>query len=414
MTSLSMLPEAARSCFSLWTLILCLIGVFSVILSTVQKRILSAVCSAIPFLCSYFLWQILFDLHLLGGSDAASISRLSGGLPWVYWLLALLALTSVEVLLLTGVIRYGKHSVTPAAVKLCLDQMPCGVCCWRDNGRVLFSNACMNRLCMDITGGALLSGSQFYDAVSDEIKTVGEEVWRFSSRDILLDGERLHEMIASDITAEYAKTQALEQDKEELSRMNRELQDYNRSIDEIVRRQEILQAKVNIHDEMNRLMLSTMAADGDDAATLDRIFSLWEQNALILCMEADEAADSKAAERFRQLADTLGIKLIWRGALPAALSRKQHSLFYSAAQEAIVNAAKHAQAKSMTIAVVEDDDVIRCTFTNDGELPQGEVCFAGGLMNLSILAEKQGAMLAAEAEDAFSLSLVFLKNQPTG
>ena len=85
--------------------------------------------------------------------------------------------------------------------------------------------------------------------------------WRFVRRELLLDGERLHELTASDVTAEYAKTEALQRDKEALSRLKAELNEYNLGIDDTVRKQEILRAKVNIHDEMNRLMLSTVAAE---------------------------------------------------------------------------------------------------------------------------------------------------------
>lgn len=415
MTSFLTLSELARSCFSLWALLLCLAGIFSAILSVTQKRVGSAALSLIPFICSYFLWQVMFDLYLFGQTEkAAAVSRELGSLPWIWVWLSLLALTLAALLILISVIRYGKRRVTPTAVKHCLDQMPCGVCCWRDEGRVLFANVCMNRLCIALTGSPLLNGNQFRDAVGEEVRTAGGRQWRFTCRDITFEGERLQEMIASDVTAEYARTMVLEKDKAELSRLNRELRDYTLSIDDAVRRGEILQAKVNIHDEMNRLMLSTVAAESGDRAALDRIFSLWEQNALLLCVAADEEADTKAAARIEKLAEALKIRLIWRGNLPGVLSEKQRSLFFSAAQEAVANAAKHAKAKQMEISFEETDTRLVCLFTNDGAIPTGEVTFAGGLLNLSLLAQKQGADLSVRTGETFTLSLGFDKNQPDG
>ena len=215
-------------------------------------------------------------------------------------------------------------------------------------------------------------------------------------------------MIGSDITAEYAKTKALERDKTELSLLNQELQEYYRSIDDVVRRQEILQARVNIHDEMNRLMLSTMAASGEDPAALDRIFSLWEQNALLLGKEAEETKEKD--DSLAQLAAALDIRLIWLGTLSQTLSGPQRSLFYSAAQEAIVNAAKHAGAKIMTISFDESEGRRYCRFTNDGAVPKDPGRFTGGLANLSLLAGKQGASVSASCEKGFTLSLCFPKN----
>ncbi len=410
MTALALLPELMRSFFSLWALLLCVVGIFAAALSVRQKQFGFAALSLFPLCCAYLLWQVLFDLHLTGPSECAALSRLLGSLPWLCWPAALAALTAAATPLLVHIMRNGKRSITPAAVKLCLDQMPCGVCCWHDNGRVLFSNLCMNRLCVALTCSPLLNGNSFYDRTSGGILTVDGRVWRFACRDMTFDGERLHEMIASDITTEYAKTKALEQDKAELSRLKRRLQEYSLIMEDAVRRQEILQAKVNIHDEMNRLMLSTMAAEKDDTQALNRIFSLWEQNALLLCMQADDAQDQKAVTHVHELADALGIGLIWSGDVPPALTEKQRALFFTAAQEAVINAAKHAEAKTLEITFTDDETTLCCAFINGGNVTAGDVNFVGGLANLALLAGEQGAFIRAKADKAFTLSLHFPKN----
>ena len=415
MTALSGLSELLRSLFSLWALLLYLAAAFGVVFAVSRKNYGSAVLYLIPFVCTYGLWQVLFDLHLFGMTEQAdAFSRKLGGYAWVWWLAVFAALTAAAVLLWLRVIRYSKRSVTPAAVKLCLDQMPCGVCCWHDNGRVLFSNICMNRLCVALTDGMLLNGNLFRDKVSDGIRTVGDSVWRFSCRDISFAGETLHEMIASNITAEYAKTQALEKDKAETSRLKQKLQEYSLRMEETVRRQEILQAKVSIHDEMNKLMLSTMAAGKEDTAALDGIFSLWEQNALLLCMQADGTPGIKAAARVDDLANALGVRVHWRSGLPSAMTETQRDLFFSAAQEAVVNAAKHAGAENLEISFTEDETSVQCAFCNDGKVDAGEVHFVGGLANLVLLADEQGASVSAQAGETFTLFLRFTKNQSIG
>ena len=412
MTTLLSLSELTRSFLSLWTLGICLVCLFSIVRSAAQKHPAS-IAAAVPLLCgSYFLWQVLFDVHLFGGTEnAAAVSRALGALPWLVLAALLVAFTAAALANLILVIRYGRRSITPDAVKQCLEQISCGVCCFRDDGLVLFSNDCMNRLCVAVTGERLLDGRELYRAAAGSVLTAEGRRWRFSGRDITLDGERLHELIASDVTAEYVKTEALRQDQEDLSRLKRELKAYTLSIDDTVRRQEILQAKVNIHDEMNRLMLSTMAAEGEDGVAEAPIFALWEQNALLLCMEA-ENSNTKAARSLEKLAEALRIRLDWDGALPAVLTEAQRSLFFTAAQEAIVNAAKHAEARRAGISFTETEKTVCCDFENDGRLPKGEVRFAGGLQNLSLLAKKQGASLSVRVGGAFTLSLCFLKNPP--
>ena len=418
MTPIMILSEPVRSFFSLWAFTVLLSCIFSAILAAIQKRARIAVLSLLPFGCGYFLWQVLFDIHLFGNTEKANpISRSLGHLPWLTWSAALFLLTVFAVWIFIGVIRFGKRSLTPTAVKFCLDSMPCGVCCWRDNGRVLFSNEYMNRICFAVTGGPLMNGNQFYAAIKDGIVTVEGKVWRFSMRDRVFDGGNLHELIASDITAEYEKTKALKEDRAELSRLNDELREYNLGIDDTVRKQEILQAKVNIHDEMNRLMLSTVAAESEGTEAAENIFSLWEQNALLLCMEADGKTYENAFGHIKKLAEALKIGLVWNGDLPAVLSEKQRELFFSAAKEALANAAKHAGAKKMTVSFEQTESCVFCRFTNDGRIPEGEVRFTGGLSNLSTLAKKQGAELSAKGGDLFTLTLRFpkkSKNHPFG
>ncbi|MBQ6755407.1 MAG: hypothetical protein IJP43_00420 [Oscillospiraceae bacterium] len=416
MTAFASLLALPRALVALWALLLCLAAIGSGVLGAVRKRFRHTVLALLLLAPAYFLWQVIFDLSLArrGGIIAAPVSLTLGALPWLEWLAALALLTLGTGALLGRNLRFDKIFLTPSAVKWYLDRLPCGICCWKENGRVLFSNVCMSRLCAALTGEPLLNGSHFREAITDGILTVEGRVWRFSCRDFPLDGETLYEMIATDITDEYAQTQALEREKAELVRLNRELGEYYLGMDEIIRRREILQAKVNIHDEMNRLMLSTTAAGPEDTAAMDRIFSLWEQNALLLCREAQERTDDKAADSLEKLAGALGLRLVWHGALPDALPERQRELFFSVAREAVVNAVKHAGAKTVTISFEETKGSLCCRFTNGGTPHPGPVAFTGGLANLSRLSAGQGATLSAETGEGFTLSLLFPKNQPSG
>ncbi|MBQ3865387.1 MAG: hypothetical protein II776_00680 [Clostridia bacterium] len=403
------LSELARSFLSLWAFLTVLVGVFSVVRSFAQKRFRYALLAAIPLLSAYVLWQILFDFHLFGAAAGATeITRRACALPAAVWIVALGVLTLSALAVLIAEIRCGRRSVTPFDVKECLDRIPCGVCCFTEDGTILFSNVCMKRLCAALTGERLSDGRQLAGFKGRVVSSDGRK-WRFADRALALDGASLREVIASDVTAEYAETETLRRDQEELSRLNRELRAYTLGIDEAVRRREILQAKVNIHDEMNRLMLSTVALPGADAEAEDRIFSLWEQNALLLCMEADKNAGAKAADGIEKLAAALRIRLDWKNDLPEALTEDQRGLFFITAQEALANASKHAAAARLSVSFEETEKEIRCVFANDGAPPSGPVHFAGGLYNLSLLAGKEGASLSAEAGEGFSLILTFPK-----
>ena len=407
----SSLSSVVRALFALWALLLCLFNIANGLLSLGRKKFIFSVFAVLLLAPLYFMWQVMFEYSLIEKiGDVAGIVYTLCDIAWYWWFICLLGFTCLTGLFLAYNIRCEKFYITPGSIKIFLDKVPCGVCCWKDNGRVLFTNICMNDLCVDITGVPLLNGNQFRDSIQDGIMTVNGKMWRFSQKDTMLGSESIHEMIASDITTEYAKTQALTKDKAELDRINKELREYALSIDDTVRHQEILQAKVNIHDEMNRLMLSTMAAESDDIEGLDKILSLWSQNALLLCMEADETTDKKAITRIKELAKALKIQLEMQDNIIDELKEEERSIFYSAAQEAIANASKHAKASKMVINKVNTEKGIRCDFINNGTVPQGIVLFTGGLKNLERLASKIGAEVEVNSDNEFILSLTFKRN----
>ena len=397
--------------FGLWTFLLCCTGIAGIVLSAAEKRYRYGLISLGFFAPSYFLWQVAFNLYCFGAEQAAPISIRLGGIPWLFWFFALTLLTLIAALSLYLIIRRSKTYITPLAIKLCADRMTCGICCWRDNGHIIFSNDCMNNLCTALTGAPLMNGNHFRDAVSEGILSVADSVWSFTCRDLEFDGGPLHEMVASDVTEILAKADALRGDNEVLSRLNEELKAYSFKTDEAVRRQEILQAKVNIHDEMNRLMLSTVATDIENEEELNRIFALWERNALLLCFEADEKKDENAAVQIENLARALGVQLVWTTGLPENLTPKQRELFFTAAQEAIANAVKHGEAKNMKISFAQTESELCCCFENDGNIPKDDIHFTGGLSNLSILAGEQNASVAANTGETFRLYLAFSKNR---
>lgn len=414
MTMFYELPFFPRSLFGLWAFLLCCAGVIGIVLSVSFKRYRYGLLSLVAFAPSYYLWQVVFNISgIVRNTPAHAPSRASSilsGLPWFVWFIALLVISFAALLSIYLIIRYSRTYITPLAIKQCGDGMSCGICYWLDSGRVIFSNICMNRLCRALTGEPLLNGNIFRSAVPEAPQRIGNEVWNFTFRDFTFNGRLLHEMIAWDVTETHAKTEALRRDNEELSRLTEELNAYSLKIDDVVRRQEILQAKVNIHDEMNHLMLSTVSADSEDTKALDRIFTQWQKNALLLCMEAEVKTEENAVSRLERLSQLLGLTLHIPDALPDALEEKQRELFFTAAQEAVINAVKHGEAKALTISFAESEDGIRCTFENGGNVRAGEVRFSGGLANLQMLAKEQNAVLSAEAEETFKLHLLFPKN----
>ncbi|MDO4483013.1 MAG: hypothetical protein Q4C54_00860 [Clostridia bacterium] len=408
MTGFALFPQSIRLMAGLWSFLLMTLGLFLPVYSLYQKRFGFAALSALPLVIAHMLWQICTDWQQLAAgriADCHAVTRWAMHLPWTVWLAVLMLLTAVLLFMLRSSIRYGQTAITPAAIKLCADGLPSGVCYWLESGQVIFANSRMNTLCAEITHQALMNGNTFRDALTQDYYTVSGRVWRFVCREVTMDGHPLQEMLAQDVTEEYAKTEALRRDNRQLERINRELQSYQADITESVRRQEILQAKVNIHDEMNRLMLTTAAADVAGREAMRDILTTWQKNAVLLCMEAEQ--QKLEQHRLDALARQLNIRLTWHRPMPAALTEAQQALVCTAAREAIINAVKHAGAENLSVAFEDTEEGIVCTFENDGKLPQGPIRFSGGLGNLARLAQQQHTRVTAEADTAFRVKLHF-------
>ena len=416
MISFANLSSLIRAFFALWALLLIVINIINSVLAFDKKKYIFGCMGIFLFLPNYFLWQVIFDYSLsISSGNINIVSKAMVDLAWIYWLIIFIVLTILGIILLVFNIRYEKNYLTVNSIKIYLDKIDCGVCYYKDNGRVIFVNMKMNQLSNRLIGIDLLNGLQFYEATKDKIISIGEERWKFTSRDKLITNEHLHEIIAMNVTSEYLKTQQLEKDKIELSKIKQELQNYNLSIDEVVKHQEILQAKINIHDEMNRLMLSTVALENENTSNLDKIFALWQENASLLSMEAKENKKEVIESKIIDLAKALKINLIWKDEPLSILNEEERNIFYIAAQEAIANASKHAHADRMIISLIKKEHFIECNFINNGELPDKPISFTGGLANLEKLIKKNNASIKINYDNQFVLSLIFLnKNNPNG
>lgn len=204
MTAFYDLPFFPRSMFGLWAFLLCCAGIVGIILSFVFGRYRYALLSVVSLAPAYFLWQVIFNIYrVIKNNPVVALdpsARWLGKLPWLIWVLAFIPLTLAALWAMHLNVRYSRAFITPLAIKQCGDKMPCGICYWLDNGRVIFSNICMNGLCLALTGEPLLNGNSFRNALTEGTQRVRDEVWRFTFRDLTFNGRLLHEMVAWDVT----------------------------------------------------------------------------------------------------------------------------------------------------------------------------------------------------------------------
>ncbi|MDO4491077.1 MAG: hypothetical protein Q4B85_08430 [Lachnospiraceae bacterium] len=401
------MPELFQSILRTLFYLLLMLTMVGVVYGIYLRLLREACMELVMFVICYLLCQSLMVEY---PDRIPEILYQLNFLPVVFWILLFLGLLSIAVIVFLQIRYLEDFTITPVRIKTVGDELPCGICFYRANGRVVFANQCMNELCRSVTGKSLLNGRRFQAVIRDMMEINGAS-WNFQVMEHQYRGETLLEMVAWDVSEEYRMIQELQEGTLRLGALKKELDEYQISIDDVVKRQEILQAKAHIHDEMNRLMLSTNAADGQNAAQLDEIFTLWQRNALLLCMETEDRVVLSAMERLNQLAEILNMQLNLLSELPKEYTPRQRELLLAAAQEAIINAKKHGDADQVDMTFYETPDILTLSLTNNGTVPEGDITLVGGLSNLQRIAGEQGAEIQLSAEEGFTLTVVIRKNQ---
>lgn len=412
-----LLPVPLQNAACLWGLLICFGGIADTMLLFKQRRYRSGALSVLCFVLGYFLFHVCregTELRLKG--HAAQLALYLLNRPFVMFLFLLCLASVVCVCLFISIRRWRMTHISSASIKESVDLLPAGICYYLDEGQCILVNHRMNDICFSLAGRSLQNGAAFYELVKDKkvhALSDGTAV-SFRYRVLNYQGVPLHELIADDITELYEKSEELRRDNEKAGQLAASMKAYGETITDTVRRQEILQAKVSIHDEMNRMILATKkTAEGPcDAKERNAVLKMWRAQALLLGKETSAGKSRNVVSDLNTLASAIGIGLEWNGT-PKTASTQALSIFLSAAREAMTNAAKHADARLLSIAVSESDTELTASFTNDGRRPSAPVTESGGLKTLRERIEEAGGQMQTDAANGFALVITIPKEEKT-
>ena len=405
---LKQVPVQNLICF--WALLLCLGTIADAVLLWRQKRAGLFGCALLCFAAAHFMLQLCREgTQLRLGGHTAALPQEILTLPFAAFAAVMTLLTAAAALMYANIRRWSMSHISSASIKESLDSLPAGICYYTEDGRCILVNHRMNEICRSVLGCALQNGARFYDAVKERQVHALSDGTAVSFRHSMISyrGTQLHELIASDITELYEKGEKLRRDNEKARQHAANMKIYGDNIADTVRRQEILQAKVSIHDEMNRMILATKRSVEAESSGEERraILQMWQGQVLLLCREAGTSSSTNVVSDLNALADAIGMRIEW-DRVPGTESPQALALFLAAAREALANAAKHAGAERLFIRIREKGGMLCADFTNDGRQPSGPVTESGGLRELRRRLEAAGGSMRAGAEEGFRLSVI--------
>lgn len=411
-------------CCALLFLLMCA-GLCATILSvTYRTKALHIFLCALPPVLLFALLSALMD----GMYRDFSKNRTPQVDQWLWALptgLLILLSALMAVCLSYAMVRlftWRRNHISQTSVKESIDQLPTGLCFHVEGGLPRLVNRRMNALCRELTGEPLLNAEAFWQALTSGkllsedaslqtgdmpiVRTGDMRVWSFECTPIDANGERVMQIIASDITREYEMNDRLRSENLRLAEMNRRLRLYGENVQELTREKETLAAKVRIHDELGQALLAArrLSVSPSTPAQRAEVLHLWRQNLKLLQSTKDTFPESKGFSQLIAAAQAVGVRIIFRGAQPPE-GASWAPLLENAIHECLTNTVRHAHGTELYIDIAQANAQAEIVCTNDGTVPRGPIIEGGGLSSLRRRVEAAGGRMSIQSEPRFALHI---------
>lgn len=216
-----------------------------------------------------------------------------GSVPLAVIVLTVVLIGAAEVFLLRRLRRWRFEQLTPVSVKECLDALPEGVCFFMETGQPMLVNMQMSRICTQITGSGLMDAACFIKTLHSgdyptcarllrteptaAVELPDKTVWEFRRSTHIVQGCTIEQLLALNVTEPYRLSLELTDRNRRLAGVGARLRSYSRELQTVIRDDEILSAKIHVHNDVGRvlLMLRTFLAQKPGERDLSRLLSRW-------------------------------------------------------------------------------------------------------------------------------------------
>lgn len=312
--------------------------------------------------------------------------------------------------------RWSKSHITAMSVKEAFDRLPAGLCYYLPCGLIRLVNARMNELCLEALGEPLMDPAGFWKALEQgELSASlrgGEapmlafpdgRIYSFRRRTLQTELGAVEEILAADVSRDWALNRELELKQERARELNTRLRALLGSMEYVTMSRELMELKSVLHDQLGQsLLLSRRCLLEPDSVDPGEARNTWLKNLRMLENSRPESWQKPYYLPIKQ-AEALGVHLEIRGDLPA------ESRLIPAVETALIvhstNVLRHAGGSRAVVTCTREAGEYLLQLTNDGAVPGGEIREAGGLANLRSRVEALGGRMEIEASPVFRLSL---------
>lgn len=362
----------------------------------------------------------IFAAMPLLGNSVHNDSGCLKDVPVVAILMILLLIGIYTTVSIISESRKAKEILTLNSVKETFDTLPAGICFFSKSGLPVLCNTQMHRLAYRLLGKDLQLLQELKSALVTPAKDVevlkikGKNgyrlpdgtVWAFSDTVVKSEaGIQYTQFTATEFTKLYNLQEELVERNAQLEEMITQVQRISENIAEITRQQEILTAKMRVHNKMGNCLLSArqyMVQDfpHDKKA---QCLELWQSS---LCALNDEIAaedEPDACDEVVRIAKSIGVDVQINGSMPEDANTAY--LLIVALRECVTNALNHAGADRLYLTITNSNGRISAVYTNNGTQPKQEIVEGGGLTSLRERIERSGGIMTVQSLPFYSLTL---------
>ena len=327
-----------------------------------------------------------------------------------------LAVLAVAAFQLRGIGRWSRSHISAMSVKEAFDRLPAGLCYYLPGGLLKLVNRSMDALCYEALGAPLMDPEGFWRALAENglpaslrggeqpvLGFPGGRVYSFRHRVLDTELGQVHELVAMDVSEDWALNRELEDKQARARELNVRLKVLLGSIEYLTMSRELMQLKSEIHDRLGQsLLLSRRCLAEPGSVKPAAVEEAWRKNLSLLASSRPESWQEPYFIQEKQ-AEALGVRLEVTGSLPA--ERGLIPVVETALSVHTTNVLRHARGSRAMVRCTREKDGWELEFTNDGAPPALPLREGGGLGNLRSRVEALGGTMEIDPSPVFRLRL---------
>lgn len=337
------------------------------------------------------------------------------GAPWIVVLGIDLVFAAAVAAGIVGIRRFVCANLSQESIKETVDQLPVGICFADENGAVILKNLRMDQICQSSTGRALHDASAFINEAETRGEHSGDVIFltdadgntvQLTRERITSNGREYTLLLANDITEQYRITAELKAKNKKLIDIRLRMRAYGEEAAGLAMSEEILRARVTVHDEVNHVLLSgRYYLDHPDTADAAQFIRTAQYTNRLLTREGEEPDDATADPYAGALlvARAIGVTVAVTGEPPRSGSARE--LTGRAVRECAANTVKHSDSREMNVAFGRGEDGLTVVITCGGSARRDGFSETGGLLLLRRSVEESGGGMSVDPEPVFTVTL---------